>query len=140
MFRKFLLHERAPKCFDVYNLRKKKCTSKWNLLSPVMDVFKSYLYMTVTLIPFLAILCNSILTHLFPMDPFSTPWKHQKTIRFSVCRGYREGALGTNRSNNRNILKQSLTGSNVPCLNFPFGVYITWKYLNAKIMPKYCLL
>ena len=23
------------------------------------------------------------LTHLFPVDPFSTPGKHQKTLRFS---------------------------------------------------------
>ena len=23
------------------------------------------------------------LTHFFPMHPFSTPWKHQKTLRFS---------------------------------------------------------
>ena len=37
------------------------------------------------------------LTHLFPMYPFSTPWKNQKTVRFSdVLRGYRNGALGTN--------------------------------------------
>ena len=37
------------------------------------------------------------LTHLFPMHPLSTPWKHQKTFRFSdVFRGYRKGALGTN--------------------------------------------
>ena len=24
-----------------------------------------------------------LLTHLFPMHPFSTPWKHQKTLSFS---------------------------------------------------------
>ena len=31
------------------------------------------------------------------MDPFSTHWKYQKTLRFSdVFRGYRKGALGTN--------------------------------------------
>ena len=31
------------------------------------------------------------------MHPFSTPWKHQKTVRFSdVFRGQRKGALGTN--------------------------------------------
>ena len=41
--------------------------------------------------------CN-ILTHSFPMHPFSTPWKHQKTIRFSdVFWGLRKGTLGTNR-------------------------------------------
>ena len=38
-----------------------------------------------------------ILTHLFPMHPFSTPWKHQKTLRFSdVFWGLRKGALETN--------------------------------------------
>ena len=26
------------------------------------------------------------LTHSFPMHPFSTPWKHQKTVRFSGSR------------------------------------------------------
>ena len=32
------------------------------------------------------------------MHPFSTPWKHQKTVRFSdVFRRQRKGALGTNR-------------------------------------------
>ena len=37
------------------------------------------------------------LTHSFPVHPFSTLWKHQKTLRFSdVFRGYRKGALGTN--------------------------------------------
>ena len=31
------------------------------------------------------------------MQPFSTPWKHQKTLWFSdVFRGYIKGALGTN--------------------------------------------
>ena len=30
------------------------------------------------------ITCYScLLTHSFPMNPFSTPWKHQKTVRFS---------------------------------------------------------
>ena len=45
---------------------------------------------------------NDILTHLFPMHPFSAPWKHQKTWRFSdVFKGERKGALGTNRLNNQ---------------------------------------
>ena len=34
------------------------------------------------------LLRNEELTHFFPMHPFSTPWKHQKTLRFSdVFRG-----------------------------------------------------
>ena len=39
----------------------------------------------------------SFLTHSFPMHPFSTPCKHQKTVRFSdVFKGQRKSALGTN--------------------------------------------
>ena len=30
-----------------------------------------------------SILYHTNLTHSFPMHPFSTPWKHQKNIRFS---------------------------------------------------------
>ena len=25
------------------------------------------------------------ITHSFPVHPFSTPWKHQKTVRFSAA-------------------------------------------------------
>ena len=42
------------------------------------------------------------LTHLFPMHPCSTPWKHQKFLRFfDVFRGQRKGDLGTNRLRER---------------------------------------
>ena len=34
------------------------------------------------------------------MHPFSTPWKHQKILRFSdVFRGLKKGASGTNGLN-----------------------------------------
>ena len=37
------------------------------------------------------------LTHFFPLHPFSTSCKHQKTVRFSgVISGYRKDSLGTN--------------------------------------------
>ena len=37
------------------------------------------------------------LIHLFRMQPFSNPWKHRKTIRFSgVFRGIERVPLGTN--------------------------------------------
>ena len=37
-----------------------------------------------------------IVTHMLPTHPFFTPWKHQKTLRFSVVfRVWRKGALGT---------------------------------------------
>ena len=36
----------------------------------------------------------AFLTHLFPVNPFSTPWKHQKTVRFSdVFRGVEKGCI-----------------------------------------------
>ena len=41
--------------------------------------------------------CFSLLTHLFLMHPFSTPWKHQKIVRFSdAFWRQRKGAVGTN--------------------------------------------
>ena len=47
--------------------------------------------------PYITISLPNSLTHLFPMHPFSTAWKHQKTLRFSdVFRGQRKSALGTN--------------------------------------------
>ena len=41
-----------------------------------------------------------LLTHLFPMHPFSIPWKHQKPVRFSkVLKRRKKGALATNGLN-----------------------------------------
>ena len=41
-----------------------------------------------------------LLTHLFSMHPFSIPWKHQKTVRFSkVLKRRKKGALATNGLN-----------------------------------------
>ena len=40
---------------------------------------------------------QSFLTHSFPIHPFSSTWKHQKTLRFfDVFRGWGKGALGPN--------------------------------------------
>ena len=37
---------------------------------------------------FFSLFENSFLTHMFPVHPFATPWKHEKTVRFSdVFRG-----------------------------------------------------
>ena len=44
--------------------------------------YKLYVELT-TVKASLDIICTSFtLTHLFPMHPFSTPWKHQRTVRF----------------------------------------------------------
>ena len=42
------------------------------------------------------LLITNYLTQFFPMHPSSTPWKHQKTLRFfDVFRGQRKGAWRT---------------------------------------------
>ena len=49
--------------------------------------------------PFIHLVMTSYssLTHLFPIHPFSTLWKHQKTLRFSdIFKRWRKGALRTN--------------------------------------------
>ena len=39
-------------------------------------------------------------THLFPVRPFSTPWKHQKALRFSGCfQGVEKGFTGNKWAN-----------------------------------------
>ena len=35
------------------------------------------------------------LAHSFPMHPFSTPWKHQKTVRFFDFQGIKKGCIGS---------------------------------------------
>ena len=42
-------------------------------------------YILSSYIIFLVRFC--VLTHLFPMQHFSTPWKHQKTVRLSIFSG-----------------------------------------------------
>ena len=51
-------------------------------------------------ITFSAYSVTSELTHLFPMHLFSTPWKHQKTVRFSnVFRGVEKVCTGNKCAN-----------------------------------------
>ena len=40
---------------------------------------------------------SSSLTHSFQMHPFSNPWKQKNLVIFWCFRGYRKGALETNR-------------------------------------------
>ena len=72
----------------------------WNFLKPYEKPFlikcKIRIYF-ITDIIFVIILLSLLLTHSFLIHPFSTPWKHQKTLRFSdVFRGQRMAVLGTN--------------------------------------------
>ena len=61
-------------------------------LKSFTEVFDTALY-----VPLLALINKITLTHLFQMHPFSPPWKHLKTVRFSdAFRGQRKGAFGTN--------------------------------------------
>ena len=74
-------------------ITKNKITSKIFFIRPIL-----ILYLPISS-DFQACPCtnDTILTHLFPMHPFSTLWKHQKTLRFSdAFKGQRKGALGTN--------------------------------------------
>ena len=49
------------------------------------------------------------ITHSYPMHPFSTPWKHQKTLRFSDnFRSQRKSALGMNGLTSQNVIKNQL--------------------------------
>ena len=62
--------------------------------------------------------CSS-LTHLFPMHPFSTPWKHQTIVWFSdVFRGLRKGCIGTKWVNSEN---NSYSLRNEPTLRLPLA-------------------
>ena len=46
----------------------------------------------------------SVLTHLFPMHPFSTPWKHKKTVKVSCFQGVEKGCIGNESVNNSTVL------------------------------------
>ena len=53
------------------------------------------------------------LTHSFPMHFFSTPWKHQKTVRFSdIFKGVEKGRIG-----NKWVNSDTLT-------NFSYGILV----------------
>ena len=52
-----------------------------------------------------------ILTHSIPVHPFSTPWKHLKTLRVSdVFRRQSKGAFGTNGLKCTNVGKGKMRG------------------------------
>ena len=73
---------------------------------------------------------RTILTYSFPMHPFSTPWKRQKTVRFSnVFKEYRKGASGTNVLNSKISFifdistNLSVTASTLECQILPHTHY-----------------
>ena len=49
----------------------------WDSIASESFEFKKEIFEITELIEF------NDLTHLFPMQPFSTPWKHQQTLQFS---------------------------------------------------------
>ena len=95
---------------------------------------------------------SHFLTHSFAMHLFSTPWKHQKTVRFSdVFTGLKKGALGTNGLNTplRNdvdcsfdlfivlLLNQSCSSflENKKCPDTEFSLFSNFWHLDRLTLP-----
>ena len=86
-------------------------------------------------IHFESVCIENILTHSFPIHPFSTPWKHQETVRFSyVVRGKRKGALGTNGLSAPKLDKHFIRFISKFCIQFTFN------YLHSKRKNNYRLI
>lgn len=60
-----------------------------NVFMVMLSLYKKWFFLLIR------IFTEEILAHLFPIDPFSTSWKHQKTARFSdVLKGAEKGCIG----------------------------------------------
>ena len=68
------------------------------------------------------------LIHLFPMHPFSTPWKHQRTV-FWWFQGVKKGSIGNKRVKLQKNSKKTYT-QHVILLNI-FPTNFHWQ--NPKI-------
>ena len=75
---------------------KSKCISR-------KDEWENLVYIRSNSIKICAQRGRRWLTHLFPMHPFSTPWKHQKTLQFCF-QGVEKGFFGNKWVN---IVKRS---------------------------------
>ena len=71
-YQKYLLKKLAPNIYGTQHKRQLAETTLLALLWPARDEENSADYEQPLL-----------LTHLFQMHPFSTPWKHQKILQFS---------------------------------------------------------
>ena len=63
---------------------KMRCYWTWRVegvLANFLDIESLFLLKEIGFAPWPDIMLSQTLTHLFPMHPFSTPWKHQKTAR-----------------------------------------------------------
>ena len=86
---------------------------------------------------------TSELTYLFPMHPFSTSWKHQKTVMFSnLFRGWRKGALGKNglillllkhgeNKNSKTISNTKTKLNNLSSNPFSYNIQYTFQVSNT---------
>ena len=88
---------------------------------------------------------TSILTHLFPMHPFSTPWKHQKALRFfdftrffDVTRGWRKGAFGTNELKFLSIFTLKFSKIKIKLLTRKVNMIQIKTLLHASNLPYQC--
>ena len=63
------------------------------------------------------------LTHYSLVLLFYTPWKHQKTFRFSVFRGYKKATPGCNGLNKNSTIQETASIQNsYPADNYMFKV------------------
>ena len=77
---------------------------------------------------FLDIFSGNVLTHLFPMHPFSTPWKHQKILRFMV----------NHTSHHKKHISKPVSGRTTFSRNWYFlkVIYVLWKNEKLKKLRK----
>ena len=74
---------------------------------------------------------SATLTHSFSVHLFSTPWKYQKTLRFSdVFLEQRKGALRTNR-----LTKIFFAGGYFPysCSKHLENLYLKWQHFRLEL-------
>ena len=116
--------------------------NKWALVYKTVGLslsVKSKWFIFLFIIKFIIRAFWQRLTDLFPMQIFSTPWKHQKTLRLSdEFRGKRKGALGTNR-----LMESSISAFHATVLSI-LGIQketsgMTWVYKKFENLTCFSL-
>ena len=82
-----------------------------------------------------------VLTHLFPMHPFSTPWKHQKILGFLMLssQGIEKGCIWNEWVNPRhNVIQYFFLMLDKVC-SLPKCKLVIWWYFISKAADVWCL-